>query len=130
MIRALLSASGLSGIAAIGLLWAASLGVSNVYTGIKAYNFGANSEIVKCEKRVSALKKQVDDANDAVKKVTEQWIAAYDRINSEREKVVREAEQQETDLQNKVEAYAEVLRADTGNTCKPLTAGDIERLRQ
>lgn len=129
-IRTALAASGLNAYAAVAALWLVSLLVSSGYTGYKAYTWGRNVEIVKCESRVADLKSQIDKANAAVRQATERWTAAYRAIEQQREADVRAFEATEAELQQKVRDYEAQVNSDPNNSCKPLTGDDVRRLRE
>lgn len=129
-LRTIISATGVNAYAAVAALWAVSILLSSGYVGIKAYQWGGSVQIVKCETRVAALKQQIDKANAAIKAETDKWTSAYRQIEQQREADVRAAEQQEADLQQKVREYEAQIASDPNNSCKPLSADDLRRLRE
>lgn len=130
VIRTALAATGLNAYAAVAALWFVSLLMTSGYTGYKAYTWGRNVEIVKCESRVADLKSQIDKANAAVRQATERWTAAYRAIEQQREADVRAFEATEAELQQKVRDYEAQVNSDPNNSCKPLSADDLRRLRE
>lgn len=129
-IRTAVAATGLNTYAAVAALWFASMLITSGYVGYKAYTWGQSVEIVKCEVRVAELKSQIDKANAAVKQATERWTTAYRTIEQQREADVRAFEAQEAELQQKVRDYEAQIASDPNNSCKPLSADDVRRLRE
>jgi uncharacterized protein YlxW (UPF0749 family) len=87
---------------------------------------GSTTQKLVCEQRVTAIKAQLDAANEAIRETTEQWRAAIGRILEDEGTKAQDAQKRANELQQKVEQYEQSL----GDQAQCLTdQSDADRLR-
>lgn len=110
----------------LGLVVMLALSHGGAY--IKGRSDGAAHERVVCEERVTVLKNQIIAANEAIRKIGEQWQKAFDTIVEGNTALAERDAKQVDDLTKQVEAYEQKIREAGGEQCL-LTPDDINGMR-
>lgn len=100
--------------------------ISNSVVGIKAYQFGADRQLVLCQKRVDVINDKIRTANLEIERQAKQHAAAIEAIEKERETETAAADAATNEARQRVRDYEDAINL-SGVKCLP-TADDIKRL--
>jgi hypothetical protein len=106
-----------------------ALGISHGYVGKKGYDWGSTYEKNQCNTRVAALQKQIADANEAIRKVGEQWKAAFDNVVDSNSKLAAADQEKIDQLTKKAEDYEQRIANDKSREHCVVTPDDANSLR-
>jgi hypothetical protein len=77
--------------------------------GYKAYQFGGNAAQIVCERRVDALQAKYDEQAKRIAELNKNWQDAIDALVEQHSKEAELQQQEEAELQKKVDEYEKTI---------------------
>ena len=104
------------------LTLAAAFGATFLY-GVRV---GGNAEALACERRVSAIYKQIDEKNAEIKRINDAWEKAIGLVQDTYNKSIADEESKAAELSKRIADYEATI--ENLPSCS-ITADDLKRVR-
>ena len=101
-----------------------ALAVTFGATFLYGVRVGGNAEALACERRVSAIYRQIDEKNAEIKRINDAWEKAIALVQDTYNKDVAEEELKAAELEKRIAEY----EATVDSSCT-ISADDLKRVR-